>query len=511
MIQAICWMLIHSLWQGAIFTVGTGLAMWATRKRSSAVRYRVLSVLFFAFVGVCAGSFCREWLLAGQESGGHDTGAGSWVAGSAFSNLMDVIGAYCSDHAAPIVLGWFIVFLYKCAKTTGSLIYTQRIRHFGLREAPQEWQERVAVYCRRLGIRKPVRLLESTLVRMPLVAGHLKPMIFVPLGLLTQLPPGELEAMLLHELAHIRRHDYLINFLQHLAENIFFFNPALLWMSSLLRAEREHCCDDVAIAETDNNRVQFIQALINFKEYDLRAAGLANAFPAGKNQLMQRVMRIAQNKRDSMNAGEKMFFLGSVLAIFVLVIATGRERVDANVAVDLMKQDGLVTHWRISPPTSAPAPPVQAILRPNNRDGLVESEEVNDPVGVSYVANIEPDRQMVTSRYQTDLLRQMADEERIMADRTGQDEDRRSEEAERNEGRAGQDHVQAEKDRARGEADRERQDQEKQQAERDRQQAENERQQNEGDKWNKTVSRRKETRSRRNEIRSKLRETSNRL
>lgn len=228
------------------------------------------------------------------------------------------VSAYCTEHAGLIVLGWFIVFLAKCVRMTAGIVYTQRIRHYGVVEAPDHWKERIRSFCRDLRIDKPVELLESRVARMPMVIGHLKPVIFIPLGLLTQLPEDEIEAVLLHELAHIRRHDYFVNFLQHVAENLFFFNPGLLWISSLLREERENCCDDIAIART-NDKIAFVRALVSFKEYALQRKGLAMNFPSGRHQLLQRVLRITDNKTKTLNRGEKLFFLGSCLMVSVIL------------------------------------------------------------------------------------------------------------------------------------------------------------------------------------------------
>jgi bla regulator protein BlaR1 len=206
----------------------------------------------------------------------------------------------------------------KCVRMTAGVVYTQRIRHYGVVETPDHWKEKVRSFCRDLGIYKPVELLESGIVRMPMVIGHLKPVIFIPLGLLMRLPENEIEAVILHELAHIRRHDYFVNFLQHVAENLFFFNPGLLWISSLLREERENCCDDIAIGRT-NDKIAFVRALVSFKEHALRQRGVALNFPSGKHQLLQRVLRITHNKTKTLNPGEKLFFFGSCLVGFVIL------------------------------------------------------------------------------------------------------------------------------------------------------------------------------------------------
>ena len=122
---------------------------------------------------------------------------------------------------------------------------------------------------RQLDIRRRVKLVESVLVRAPMVIGQLRPIIYIPLGLINHLPASEMEAVLLHELAHIRRYDYVVNMVQQVAECLLFFNPGFLWISSLLREERENCCDDIAIAHT-RDRVEFVRALVRFKEHSLR-------------------------------------------------------------------------------------------------------------------------------------------------------------------------------------------------------------------------------------------------
>jgi len=93
-----------------------------------------------------------------------------------------------------------------------------------------------------------VRLLISALVQVPTVIGWLRPVVLVPVGALSGLPAEYLEALLLHELAHVRRHDYLVNILQSVAEALLFYHPAVWWVSGHIRAERELCCDDVAVA-----------------------------------------------------------------------------------------------------------------------------------------------------------------------------------------------------------------------------------------------------------------------
>ncbi|MBN9384700.1 MAG: M48 family metalloprotease [Chitinophagaceae bacterium] len=321
MIQAVCWTLVHSLWEGLVFAMAAGGVLLLTRRARSTVRYNILCGLFFLFLAVCVGTLVYEWRASGEavNEGGISSGVvtGGWVA-----EWIGALGRYCSDHALLIVWVWLFFFSVRSLRMLGSLLYIQRLRHYGISAVSAEWQKKVDELSRQLGIRRTVKLMESRIVKMPLVTGHWRPMIFIPLGLLTGLPAGEIEAVLLHELAHIRRNDWLINFLQHIAGNLLFFNPGFLWISALLREERENCCDDVAIDGT-RDRIQFIRALINFKEHDLRMTRMANAFPAGKNQLLKRVTRIANNTNKSLDPAEKIFLAMSCVLISLLMIATG--------------------------------------------------------------------------------------------------------------------------------------------------------------------------------------------
>jgi beta-lactamase regulating signal transducer with metallopeptidase domain len=292
--------------------------MLMTRQASAAVRYNTICILFLLLLATCMGTFLYE-LAGASPSEGPLIGITENSSRMAYWVLS--LGSFCSKHAVLIVWGWLFVFTVKSLHLLGGYLYSQRVRHYGVRQAPRPWQERVDLLCRQLGIRRTVQLVESQIVKMPLVVGHLRPVILMPLGLIMGLPEGEIEAVLLHELAHIRRNDYIVNFIQNIAVNLFFFNPGLLWMSSLLREEREHCCDDIAIART-HDRAEFIRALIRFKEYDLRLRGVATAFPGRKDRLVKRVMRIAQHTNKTLDPAEKVFLAVSFILISVLVTAT---------------------------------------------------------------------------------------------------------------------------------------------------------------------------------------------
>jgi len=324
-IRAVCWTLLHSLWQGLILAVVAGAVMIFTKKAKSATRYNLLGILVLAFLAVSGYTFARELRLSsGTGDGVTKVAAAADVAapvivaheapGLREVSPMDSLVRYFNEHASMVVVIWFIVFLARFVKVLSGLVYAQRIRHYGTGPAPAEWQERVGELLGQLCRNRDVLLLESTLIQVPAVVGFLKPVILVPVGMLAQLPADQVESILLHELAHICRRDYLFNVVQHLVDTLFFFNPALLWVSSLLRTERENCCDDVAIRETRSRR-QLIEALLSFHEYQQKARGFALGFAGKDGGVVRRVERIVHKKNHSLNPGERTLLMGGLLLL----------------------------------------------------------------------------------------------------------------------------------------------------------------------------------------------------
>jgi uncharacterized protein (TIGR03435 family) len=174
-----------------------------------------------------------------------------------------------ADRALPgVFLSWVVAFWLAGATTfslrlLGRWILAQRLRSTMVGAAPAEWQRTLDRLKTRISVSRPVRLLVSGLVQAPAAIGWLRPIVLVPAGALAGLPAAQIEALLLHELAHIRRYDYLVHILQSAVEAIFFYHPAVWWISGHMRAERELCCDDMAVAVT-GDAVIYARALAAF-------------------------------------------------------------------------------------------------------------------------------------------------------------------------------------------------------------------------------------------------------
>ena len=169
-----------------------------------------------------------------------------------------------------------------------------RLRSRLVRPAPSEWQQALDRLRARIRVSRPVRLLVSSLVQAPAVVGWLRPVVLVPVGALTGLPAEQIEALLVHELAHIRRHDYLVNVLQSVVEALLFYHPAVWWVSGHIRTEREQCCDDVAVA-VSGDVLAYARALAELES--ARPAHFRAAMAANGGSLAHRIARLLGQSR----------------------------------------------------------------------------------------------------------------------------------------------------------------------------------------------------------------------
>ncbi|MCF0069056.1 M48 family metalloprotease [Dyadobacter sp. CY261] len=335
-IEALCLTLMHSLWQGLIAAILVGGILLSTRKSKPALRYNLLALVMFLFVSVAVLTFV---LIIGQSEGASRTMAvfsREWVATAVLQNTGNAMSVavesdwmasiihFFSRHAQVIVAVWFVIFALKSLQAASGLHYLNKVTR-SVAEPQMKWIVRFYELAERMQIRGEIELRESAQVAVPMVIGFLKPVVLVPLGMLANLPAGQVEAILLHELAHIRRRDYLVNLLQIFCENVFFFNPAVLWVSKLIREQREHCCDDLAISVMQN-KTSFIHALVSFQEYNQSRPAFEMAFSKKRNHLLDRIKRIVNNNNKPLDAMEKLFVTFSLAAAIALSAATAPEK-----------------------------------------------------------------------------------------------------------------------------------------------------------------------------------------
>ena len=213
---------------------------------------------------------------------------------------------------------WLTGVGFFLLRLMGGLAYIQRLKHQKNRPLGDYWQAKMRTITQRLQLRRPVRLLESTLVNVPMVLGYFKPVILLPLGAVNSLTVQEVEAVLAHELAHVQRNDYLVNIVLSLIEVLFYYHPAVWFISANVRNERENCADDIAVRLCGNS-LTYAKALVSLQELHPTVPAFAMPFSRSKNQLLHRIQRILQQPQTRSNIRERLLATGMLLVALLLL------------------------------------------------------------------------------------------------------------------------------------------------------------------------------------------------
>jgi len=349
--QVIGWALLHFLWQGTLIGTLTALALAALRRSAADVRYVVGTIGLSLMLTLPAVTAVQLWRAATPATTGAAAAPHLRQGYGGQAMIPDVASPAGAVEIAPghspasvagpgtidavrlerwlpgLVLGWLCGVAVLTLRLISGWLWVQRMKSHGASPAGAGWQHIVIRLSRRLHIARRVRLLESALVDVPTVIGWIKPVVLLPASALAGLSPVQLEAILAHELAHIRRHDYLVNLLQTLVETLLFYHPAVWWLSRRIRAERENCCDDLAVSLC-GDPYTYAKALADLEE--LRGAAGPQAFlalAATGGSLVQRVRRLIGAPS---HAGRAPGWLaGSATILVMLAIAAGAAGTDA--------------------------------------------------------------------------------------------------------------------------------------------------------------------------------------
>lgn len=292
-VHALGWTLIDFCWQGGVIAIILACALSFIPSRFSRLRYATVCAAMAIMLAMPAITFC---ILAANTQP-LASGAGAGGARLAISNSFDqpaepwiIQFERILNQLLPAVIGfWFAGVVVLACRLNLGLVATKRMKSLAVETAPPEVEQVLRALRIRLGIERAVKLLHSARVQAPSVIGWLKPAILLPVGCMTGLSTLQIEAVLTHELAHIRRHDYLVSLFQSLAETLLFYHPAVWWVSNQIRREREHCCDDLAVA-TCGDRLAYARALALLEQR--RSPIPAGAFGATGGVLKMRIARL---------------------------------------------------------------------------------------------------------------------------------------------------------------------------------------------------------------------------
>lgn len=317
LVENLGWTMLHFVWEGSALALSLGVVLLLLRGSSPNARYAASCV---ALLLLAAAPFLTYWHLNGSPSAIPQAPVlqdGSML-GEAGSSATSEPPATTADRVAmsrradpvsvgrvsalqerlerlfaPILpwlaLGWFLGVTVLSLRLLGGWLQAERLKRRRVTPVGEEWMARLEALRQCIGVARPVRLLNSALVETPVLIGWLKPVILLPMSTIVGLSTEQVEAILAHELAHVRRCDYLVSMCQSLVEVLLFFHPAVWWVSRQIRIEREYCCDDLA-AEACGDKLRYAHALTGLEL--LRGPAPRLAMAADGASLLARVRRI---------------------------------------------------------------------------------------------------------------------------------------------------------------------------------------------------------------------------
>jgi len=310
-IDAAGWTLVHFLWQGAAIAAVAALGLRLLHSGSPQSRYVVACVALAAMLASPAATAWRLWpqpastaaapvrraLYVRVAPPAASVGDTLRFVGIRRRAPVPLATAGAGSGAAPAGVAWMPALVTAwlggvsllLARLAGGIWRVRSMRRAGRALSPSIWQSASDRLSRRLGLRRAVRVADATFVDGPVVIGWLRPVVLLPVAAVAGLTPEQVEAILAHELAHVRRHDALINAVQTLAETVLFYHPAVWWLSSRIRAEREHCCDDVALT-VSGDAFGYASALAELESW--RASHPSLALAATGGSLVARIARV---------------------------------------------------------------------------------------------------------------------------------------------------------------------------------------------------------------------------
>ncbi len=328
-VSAFGWTLLHSVWQAALICTLAALGFYLLRRYSAQARYTLgvtmlgmqilASLATYLYYLPSAIEKASSSVLISYPSIAQQVGFSGPAA--PLPTLMK-IQLWLITHLNELVICWCIGVGILLLRFAGGWFYLERLRFASRPIKDQVWHTRFGVLVAKLNIGRSVELRETARIITPMVVGVLWPIVLVPIGLIAGLSVKEVEAVLAHELAHIRRHDYFANLVQSFVEVVYFFHPALWWLSARIRTEREHCCDDLAM-DVCHDRLSLAHALVRVAEFR-HESQLVIAFAANKPLLLRRIRRVLGVAEPAGRSVARWQFLGYLpMAVVLLSFLVG--------------------------------------------------------------------------------------------------------------------------------------------------------------------------------------------
>src|SRR5450432_829962 len=345
LLKAFTWTLIHSLWQGVFLAAIIGITISATKKSNPGFRYVLFTLYFLSFLITVSVTFFVEFNSYKSHFGllypvgyGNNSFYGSAIIADHISptNSVELISQYCNRNSTIIAFIWIIIFIWKCFKLSVDCYYSYRIKYSRTFDVPSDWEAELKVLKQQFRITQNIVLLQSELIKIPAVIGLFKPFILFPAGFASTLSIDEVKTILLHELAHIKRMDQFVNLLQCLMDMVFFFNPAVLWLSKLIIEEREACCDDIVI-NYSNNIPGYIRTILLFQQSFQQSTLIGLTLKGDNDNLVKRIRRMCFLENRKLHNLEKLLLVFGLTVVMAFTIMRKQGIVVENIAKTAIK------------------------------------------------------------------------------------------------------------------------------------------------------------------------------
>jgi bla regulator protein blaR1 len=315
--KAIGWALVHLLWQGVLVAAILAATLALLQRQTANARYLAScgALILLIALGIATGYRAYDpgaapvmpaAVAAYIEDSSSDVTIGEQQAAAAEAPVpaattgQDVFVStitFANVHLAQIVAIWLLGVVILSTRLIVGWVGAHRLTTRRSHVASSQWIRSLNRIADSLQLRRSVTLLESAAVEVPTVIGWLRPVVLLPVASLSGLSVQQIEMVLAHELAHIRRHDFIVNLMQSVIETLLFYHPAVWWISGRIRIEREHCCDDLAVA-VFGDPVQYARALTRFEELRLDAQSVV---AANGGSLIARIHRLVFARAESAN------------------------------------------------------------------------------------------------------------------------------------------------------------------------------------------------------------------
>ena len=410
------WTLLHFLWQGALVALILAYVLTLLSRRSAQPRYlaacaalvlmAILPLITFARIVAAERSAANTFLISIPQS---ISVTGHGIATPTEPLLYRIAAAF--DRSMPAVLAvWLAGVVLLFLRLGIGLIIARRMMSAATQPPPRDLLHVFDRLARRIEVTRPIRLLQSALVQVPTVIGWLRPVVLIPLGCLSGLSPKQVEAILVHELSHIRRHDYLVSVLQSIVEALLFYHPAVWWVSRHIRREREHCCDDLAVQYAED-ALTYARALSLLEEH--RSALPAIALGANGGILTMRIKRLLGSK-ESVAAPQ----LVALTLLGIVIAATG---VCVTTAARAQNNPTQLQQPQYNPPAvtiatkdfRGPEPLVDNAPAPGSRPRAANETPSSPAIAAQYQAWLDQDvRWLISPQERAAFLQLTSDAER---------------------------------------------------------------------------------------------------